>query len=81
MENEKLELEEGEIVLKYKIEIWRFHIIDTFKSNDINEILKWYREKYQYMYDMGECAFYVYIGNKELGFDEEEKLGFFKDYD
>lgn len=65
--------------MKYKIEIWRFHIIiDTFKSNDINEILKWYREEYQYMYDMGECTFYVYLDGKKLDFDEESELGFYE---
>ena len=68
--------------MKYKIEIWRFHaIIDTFESSDINEILKWYKEEYQYMYDMGECTFYVYINNKELDYDEEKELGFFTYYD
>ena len=68
--------------MKYKIEIWRFHaIIDIFESSDINEILKWYKEEYQYMYDMGECTFYVYINNKELDYDEEKELGFFTYYD
>lgn len=66
---------------KYKIEIWQYHsIVDTFESDNINEILEWYKEKWQPAYRYGACAFYVYKNNKRLDFNEEDKLGFF-DYD
>ena len=66
--------------MKYKIEIWIFHeIVDTFESNTIDEILEWYREEYKYMYDNGDCTFYVYLDDKELDFEETYKLGFFID--
>ena len=45
----------------YKIEIWRYHSIEaTYESNDINEVVKWYREEWQYAYEWGECSFSVF---------------------
>lgn len=36
---------------KYKIEIWQYHsIVDTFESDNINEILEWYKEEWQAAY-------------------------------
>lgn len=65
--------------MKYKIEIWRYHIIiNTFESDDINEIIKWYKKEYQYMYELGECTFYVYLDGEMLNFDEKERLGFYE---
>ena len=65
--------------MKYKIEIWRYHIIiNTFEGDDIKEILKWYKKEYQYMYELGECTFYVFLDEKELDFDEKAELGFYE---
>ena len=44
----------------YKIEIWRFHIIhETYTSNNIKDILKWYRNNWQISYEWGNCSFEV----------------------
>ena len=64
--------------MRYKIEIWQWHsIIDTYASDDVNEVLAWYRNEWQVCYDYGNCTFYVYDNGRELSFDEENKLGFF----
>lgn len=66
----------------YKIEIWRFHIIyDTYTSNDIKDILKWFRENWLLMSSNEECHFFVYKNNKEVSFDELYKLGFYKTFE
>ena len=66
----------------YKIEIWRFHLIhETYTSNNIKEILKWYRENYLLLYEYGECCFYVYKNDEELSFDECSKIGFFVSFE
>lgn len=62
----------------YKIEIWRFHIIyETYTSNNIKDILKWYRNNWQILYEWGNCSFEVYKNGKQLSFDELNEIGFF----
>ena len=62
---------------KFKIEIWMYHnIVSTFKSNNIEEILIWFRQKWLICYNNGGCTFYVYENDRELSFDEIYKLGF-----
>lgn len=64
--------------MKYKIEIWQWHsITETYESDDINEILKWYKENWDYCYQCGNCTFSVYKNDKNMTFDELNKLGFF----
>ena len=75
----------------YKIEIWRFHIIhETYTSNNIKDILKWYRNNWQISYEWGNCSFEVYkIDDRavrpdeflEHSFDELEEIGFFKSFE
>lgn len=64
--------------MKYKIEIWQYHnIADTYESDDIRDVLNWYKNNWHWIYDVGDCAFYVYKDNEELSWDEEYKLGFY----
>ena len=64
--------------MKYKIEIWRYHHkVETYENEDIKEVLKWYKEEWQYTFDMGECTFYIYENDRRMDFDEEYELGFF----
>ena len=64
--------------MRYKIEIWQWHsIVDTYESNDINEVLEWYKDEWKDCYDYGNCTFYMFDDNKELSFDEKHKLGFY----
>lgn len=66
----------------YKIEIWRFHVIhETYKSNNIKDILKWYRNNWKISYEYGNCYFEVYKNGKELSFDELEEIGFFESFE
>ena len=66
----------------YKIEIWRFHIIhETYTSNKIKDILKWYRNNWLIAYKQGECCFYVYKNGQKLSFDELKKIGFFVSFE
>ena len=37
-----------------------------------------YKKEYQYMYELGECTFYVFLDEKELDFDEKAELGFYE---
>lgn len=63
---------------KYLIEIWQYHIIvQTYKCDNIDEILKWYRENWQERFDYGMCTFYLYKDGVELNFEELNKLGFY----
>lgn len=66
--------------MKYKIEIWQYHVItETYESNDINDILKWYRVHWRWLYELGDCTFCVYKDGVEIPWDEEYKLGFHND--
>jgi len=72
----KLKKNEEEVI--YKIEIWRYHsIIETYESEEMIEILKWYKSKWRDSNEMGECTFYIYENNKEMTLEEIAKLGFF----
>lgn len=66
----------------YKIEIWRFHVIhETYTSNNIKDILKWYRANWLLVYEYGGCCFYVYKNDEKLSFDELNKIGFFVSFE
>ena len=65
--------------MKYAIEIWRYHSVEeTYESNDIKDVLKWYKDNWQTAFDYGMCTFYVFKNNKELTFEECNKLGFYE---
>ena len=65
---------------KWKIDIWQFHsVVDTYESNDVNEVLKWFRQTWLWSYDNGNCSFVVYKNNKILTFDKVSDLGFYED--
>ena len=64
--------------MKYKIEIWKYHrIVDVYESDNIKNVLEWYKEEWQNIYNIGGCTFYLFKNGKELYFDEENELGFF----
>jgi len=64
--------------MKYRIEIWVYHNLHTkYESDDIKEVLKWYRKKWQVSYDFGNCTFYLFEDNKRLSFEETNELGFY----
>lgn len=66
----------------YRIEIWQYHSIKkTYENKDMKNVLKWYKENWQFCYDYGMCAFYLYKDDKELSFDETNELGFFNHND
>lgn len=67
-------------MMKYKIEICQYHaVVKTYENDDVNEVLKWYRENWRYQYECGNCAFNLYENNELLDFDKEYELGFHKD--
>ena len=67
-----------ERVKMYKIEIWQHeHISQEYESDDIQEVLYWYRSNWEYLYDLGCCSFSVYKDGVELSFEEENSAGFF----
>ena len=62
---------------KYKIEIWQYHrCVETYENNDIGEVLKWYVENWQFVYDQLGCTFYLFKNGRRLTVDEESDLGF-----
>ena len=64
--------------MKYKIEIWQWHNLTTaYESDDIKNILKWYRRKWLRCYECGGCSFDIYRDGELLEFDEEYELGFY----
>lgn len=63
--------------MKYKIEIWQWHsLTTTFESDNIEDVMDWYKAEWWYCYEMGNCSFSVYENDRELSFEEEAKLGF-----
>lgn len=64
--------------MKYAIEIWKYHSIrETYENDDIEEVLKWYKDNWKSCYDYGGCMFYLFKNNKELPFEEVRRLGFY----
>lgn len=62
---------------EFKIEIWQYHcIVDIYESDNIEEVLEWYRENWIGCYLNGGCAYEVYKNGKMLLFEEIYKLGF-----
>lgn len=65
--------------MKYKIEIWQHQdITEIYESDDIEDVLKWYKLYWWWLYELGDCSFTVYKDNRELSWNEEYKLGFYK---
>ena len=65
--------------MKYKIEIWQwYNITETYESDDIADILKWYRGNWYWEYERGGCSFAVCENGRELSFEEKYVLGFYK---
>ena len=63
--------------MKYKIEIWQYHSLsEIFESDNIDEVVRWYRSEWQYCYESGGCCFEVYEYGRQLSFEEEWDLGF-----
>ena len=63
--------------MKYKIEIWQNqHITETYESDKISDILNWYKVKWRWLYELGDCSFTVYKDDEELSFEEESIFGF-----
>ena len=68
--------DKGESV-KLKIEIYQYHnIVDTYESDNIEEILNWFRKHWRCCYNDGGCDFEIYKNNKKLSFFELNELGF-----
>lgn len=64
--------------MKYRIEIWQHHdITETYESNNIEDILKWYKIYWWWIYELGDCSFSVYEDNEVLSFGEKNRLGFY----
>ena len=64
--------------MKYKIEIWQYgSITEIYESENIEDIVAWYKSNWEMCWDMGGCAFEVYENGKQLSFDEEYELGFY----
>lgn len=63
--------------MRYKIEIWQYqNITETYESDNIEDILKWYKVNWWWVYETGGCSFYVYKDDEEISWREEYKLGF-----
>ena len=53
---------------KYKIEVWQHHRkIDEYENDDPKKVDSWYKKKYQLMDDWGECCYYKFVANKDVG--------------
>lgn len=63
--------------MKVKIEIWQYHnVVDEYESDNIEEILNWFRKHWRCCYNDGGCSFEVYQNGKRLSFHELCELGF-----
>ena len=63
---------------KYKVEIWHCHnVIETYKTDNIKDALKWYEENWKVLEDYGMCCVEVYKDDEELDFNTAYEIGFF----
>ena len=63
----------------YKIEIWKLgNLLEVYESEDIQNILTWYKWYWYESYEYGLCVFHVYKNGIEIELDELWELGFFK---
>lgn len=63
----------------YKIEIWQHRsIVEVYESDDIQNIIAWYKWYWAGTYEEYECAFCVYKNGIELSYAELWNLGFIK---
>lgn len=62
--------------MKYKIDIWQWgSITETYESDNIEDIVEFWKGEWFDCYDHGYCTFYVYEDDEELSFDEVYELG------
>jgi hypothetical protein len=62
---------------KIKIEIWIYHrVVDTYESDDIKDVLKWFKKHWGICFDNGGCCFEVFDGEKRMTFEELYEAGF-----
>lgn len=65
--------------MKYKIEIWQWRsIADTYESDNVKDVVDWYKTNWQGLYESGNCSFIVYECGRELSFEETFELGFYE---
>lgn len=66
--------------MAYKIEIWRYHeVVDEYEDKSVGNVLKWYRNHWKRTYDFGGCFFDLLENGKEVDWDTQYELGFFRD--
>ena len=63
--------------MNYRIDIWTWGFItDTYWNNNVESVLKWFKDNWAEKYENGLCTFRVYKDDVELSFEEEYRLGF-----
>lgn len=70
----------------YRIEIYRRYkngvaIKEVAESDDIDEILFWFRDNWYICVEKGACYFYLYKNGKKLTYTETKELGFYERID
>lgn len=64
--------------MNYEIEIWQYHVmVENYKSNNIEEILEWFKFNWQSCCESGYASFFVYKNSIEISFEELDNLGFY----
>ena len=64
--------------MNYRIDIWTWGFIaDTYWNNNVESVLKWFKDNWVGKYENGLCTFHVYKDDVELSFEEEYRLGFY----
>ena len=64
--------------MKYRINVWQYgRIIEDYYSNDVNEVVKWYRKNWADSYEVGNCTIEVYESDKDMLFNRAVACGFY----
>ena len=64
---------------KWKIDIWQFgSIVETYESENIDEVLKWYKENWSLVNEYNGCAFDVFKNDEELTYEQKDEVGFYE---
>lgn len=64
--------------MKYRIDIWQYgDISESYESDDIKDLVNWYKENWSTAYYIGECTMDIYKPREDIPYEEAVRLGFY----
>ncbi len=64
--------------MKYKIDVWQYGFLrESYESDNIEDVVNWYKENWCYAYQYGLCAIEIYEDGETYPFNKALELGFY----